>query len=122
MSPRRTSNCANPTDKLRFLHMAGGGRPKLVRRPELVTRSDGRYEVRCDDCRGRSDERVPIGIGLPMSSRILALEMLRNHVGPATWRTASQILPEPSLPATKLGDPERGTDLRPMVNPSSRTA
>jgi hypothetical protein len=61
--------------------MAGGASPRLVHRPELVTRGDGRYEVRCNDCRGRSDERVPIGIGLPESSKVLALEMLRNHGG-----------------------------------------
>ena len=83
--------------------MGGGSRPKLVHRPELVTRSDGRYEIRCSDCRGRSDEPVPIGIGLPVSSRVLALEMLRNHVGPAAWRTASHILPEPPRAATKGG-------------------
>ena len=75
-----------------------GGRPKLVHRPELVTRSDGRYEIRCEDCRVRTDEPVPIGIGLPVSSRVLAVEMLRNHVGPAARRTASQLLPAPPPP------------------------
>src|SRR5271167_4293243 len=110
--------------------MAGGGRPKLVHRPELVTRGDGRYEVRCDDCHGRSHEPVPIGIGLPLSSEILALEMLRNHVGPAAWRTASQILPERPGAATKRGaDPvlpvggaKRVGDVRRTVNAASRTA
>jgi hypothetical protein len=110
--------------------MAGGSRPKLVHRPELLTRSDGRYEVRCSDCRRRPDEPVPIGIGLPVSSRVLALEMLRNHVGPAAWSTASQILPEPPRAATKrgaepappLGAPKRGAGTGRMVNPASRTA
>ena len=119
------------SDRLtRVSPMGGGSRPKLVHRPELVTRSDGRYEVRCSDCRGRSDEPVPIGIGLPVSSKVLALEMLRNHVGPAAWRTASQILPEPPRAVTKhgadtappLGAPKRGADVRRTVNPASRTA
>src|ERR1700677_3786808 len=110
--------------------MAGGAKPKLVHRPELVARNNRRYEVRCNDCRGRADERVPIGIGLPVSSKVLALEMLRNHVGPAAWRTASQILPEPpravtksvSHPAPPLGAPKRGADVDRTVDPASRTA
>ena len=97
--------------------MAGGSRPKLVHRPELVTRSDGRYEVERKDCRARSDEAVPIGIGLPVSSRVLALEMLRNHVGPAAWRTATQVLPAPPPAATK-----HSADVGRMVHPASRTA
>jgi len=97
--------------------MAGGGRPKLVHRPELVTRGDGRFEVQCRDCRARSDEAVPIGIGLPMSSRVLALEMLRNHVGPSAWRTASQALPAPAPTRAK-----RNADDTRTVTPASRTA
>lgn len=97
--------------------MVGHGRPKLVHRPELVTRSDGRYEVECKDCRVRSDEAVPIGIGLPVSSRVLALEMLLNHVGPAAWKTGTQALPAPPPAATK-----RSGDVGRTVNPARRTA
>ena len=97
--------------------MAGGVKPRLVHRPELVTRSDGRYEVRCNDCRSRTDELVPIGIGLPISSKVLALEMLRNHVGPAARRAASELLPAAPRAVT-----EHGQDPRGMVNPASRTA
>ena len=97
--------------------MAGVGRPKLVHRPELVTRSDGRYEVECKDGRARSDEAVPIGIALPVSSTVVALEMLRNHVGPAAWRAATQVLPAPPAAAT-----ERGAEVGRRVHGASRTA
>lgn len=97
--------------------MTGRPRPKLMHRPDLVTRRDGRYEVECRDCRARSDEPVPIGIGLPVSSRVMALEVLRNHVGPAAWRSGSQVLPAPLPAATK-----RSADVGRMVGPASRTA
>ena len=97
--------------------MAGAAGPKLVHRPELVTRSDGRYQVECKDCRARSDETVPIGIGLPVSSKVVALEMLRNHVGPAAWRAATQVLPAPPPAAT-----ERGAEMGRRVHPACRTA
>jgi hypothetical protein len=98
--------------------MAVVGRPKLVHRPELVTRSDGRYEVECKDCRARSDEPVPIGIGLPISSKVLALEMIRNHVGPAAWAIASQVLPAPHPAATR----RRADDVARTVHPAARSA
>ena len=94
-----------------------GGRPRLVHRPQLVTRSDGRYEVRCNDCLTRAAEPVPIGIGLPVRSRIQALEMLRNHVGPAAWKTSSQTLPAP-VP----GAPPHRADVDAVAKPSRRTA
>jgi hypothetical protein len=97
--------------------MAGGRRPKLVHRPELVARDDGRFEVRCDDCRSRTDEPVPIGIGLPVSSRVLAVEMLRNHVGPAARRTASEV-----LPAQPRAVAARPAEVAPVVRPATRSA
>jgi hypothetical protein len=104
-------------DEDRFSGVAGGRRPKLVHRPELVTRSDGRYEVECRDCRARSDEALPIGIGLAVSSEVLALEMLRNHVGPAAWSKASQILPSPHSPPVS-----RSTSVGRPVGSESRSA
>jgi hypothetical protein len=81
--------------------MPGYGRPKLVHSPNLVVRSDGRYEVHCKDCRARSEEAIPIGIGLSVSSRIEALEIFRNHLGPAARRTGSEVFPAPRAVATQ---------------------
>jgi hypothetical protein len=89
--------------------MPGYGRPQLVHSPHLVARSDGRYEVHCQNCRSRAEEAIPIGIGLPVASRIEALEMLRNHLGPAARRTGSQVLPDhgPRRPDTLRKPPQR---------------
>jgi hypothetical protein len=50
--------------------------------PQLVKLADERYAVRCQQCELRSDEDVPIGIGVPISSRAEAEAILRNH---ADW-------------------------------------
>jgi len=96
--------------------MAGRG-PKLVHRPELVTLDDGRYLVHCPDCLAGSDEPTPIGIGLPVSGKVSALGMLRNHLGPAARRMAS-----PVLPALPPGATKRPANATPRLTPTSRTA
>src|ERR1700744_4456683 len=89
--------------------MPGYGRPKLVHSPYLVARSDGRYEGQCRDCRARAEEAIPIGIGLPVASRIEALEILRNHLGPVARRTGSQIFPAPQGPTAPATGEATGT-------------
>jgi hypothetical protein len=58
--------------------------PKVQHRPELVHRHDGRYEIRCRECERMVLEARPIGIGLPITSRLEAESIVRNH---SVWAT-----------------------------------
>ena len=47
--------------------------------PELVNRPDGRYEIRCPECERMVGEARPVGIGLPITGRLEAEAIVRNH-------------------------------------------
>jgi hypothetical protein len=47
--------------------------------PRLVHRGDGRWEVCCPDCERTQDQLFPIGIGIPIVSRLEAEGIVRNH-------------------------------------------
>ena len=51
--------------------------------PTLLLRNDGRWEVRCPQCGVSHAEATPIGIGLPIVSRVEAEWIKRNHAGVA---------------------------------------
>jgi len=46
--------------------------------PRLVSRPDGRWEIRCPQCE-RMEDQSPIGIGMPIANRIEAESIVRNH-------------------------------------------
>ena len=50
----------------------------LKHHPTLVQLADGRFEVRCRQCRVGA-EPAPIGIGIPVSGRFEAEAILINH-------------------------------------------
>jgi hypothetical protein len=58
-----------------------GGRESPVEnhKPRLVHRGDGRWEVCCPGCERIQDQLFPIGIGIPIVSRIEAEAIVRNH-------------------------------------------
>lgn len=48
--------------------------------PTIKSRSDGRWLVVCPECRrARATTAVPIGIELPVESRVVAEMMRENH-------------------------------------------
>jgi hypothetical protein len=49
----------------------------------LMKRDDGRYEIRCRECELRRGQSIPVGIGLPICSKVKAEMILRNHEGKA---------------------------------------
>ena len=49
--------------------------------PKLVQRPDERWEVRCPQCEGNRDEAIPLGISMPIASRVEAEGIARNHAG-----------------------------------------
>jgi hypothetical protein len=51
-----------------------------VHSPRVSGRTDGRWEVRCPECES-SSQSLPIGIGVPITSRYAADEMQANHLG-----------------------------------------
>jgi len=75
--------------------------------PQLYRRADGRFEIRCEDCAARSDEPPPIGLGLAVTARKEAIEMLRNHAERPVWTSMPHDLPErpmesrPAMPARR---------------------
>jgi len=63
--------------------MQGHHQPKVARRP------DGTWVVECAQCRADRTSEIPIGIGMPLSTKETA-ELLRdNHAGPHGRRLAS---------------------------------
>ena len=64
-----------------------GVRVSAVHHPELVRRTDGRWEVVCPECdRGR--DPVPIGIRLPIADVDIAALIRDNHRGVAARRSS----------------------------------
>ena len=63
--------------------MQGHHQPRVARRP------DGTWVVECAQCRADRTSEIPIGIGMPLSTKETA-ELLRdNHAGPHGRRLAS---------------------------------
>ena len=57
--------------------------------PKVACRPDGTWVVECAQCRADRTSEVPIGIGMPLSTKETA-ELLRdNHAGPHGRRLAS---------------------------------
>ena len=50
--------------------------------PVLIRRADGRFQVQCACCEESGD--TPIGIGIPITSRLVAESIVRNHAGPSS--------------------------------------
>ena len=59
-------------------------KPKVQHSPELVHRPDGRDEIRCPECERMVGEARPIGIGSPITGRLEAESIVRNH---SSWAT-----------------------------------
>ena len=59
--------------------------PRRLRqlRPILLQREDGRWVVRCPQCRQSSAESTPIGIGLAIESHVEAELIMQNNAGGA---------------------------------------
>lgn len=51
--------------------------------PRLVNRPDGRFEIRCPQCERMVADGRPIGIGMPITNRVEAESIARNHAGRA---------------------------------------
>ena len=59
--------------------------------PQVSRRNDGRWVLNCPECQLDSRNRaVPIGIGLPVESEDIAMQLQENHVGPARWHQSVQ--------------------------------
>jgi hypothetical protein len=50
-------------------------------RPRLVRLDDERFAVRCRECEQLRGHSVPIGIGVPITSRLEAESIAQNHGG-----------------------------------------
>jgi hypothetical protein len=63
--------------------MQGHHQPKVSRRP------DGSWVVECPQCRAERTSEIPIGIGMPLSTKETAELLRENHAGPHGRRLAS---------------------------------
>lgn len=50
--------------------------------PKVHQREDGRWEIRCPDCARNAGTAGPVGIGLPVATKTVAMMLRDNHRGP----------------------------------------
>ncbi len=49
--------------------------------PKISSTADGRWVVTCPECEASRQHQLPIGIRMPLESRLTAERLLANHSG-----------------------------------------
>jgi hypothetical protein len=54
--------------------------------PQVSKRNDGCWVLNCPECQLAGNDELPIGIGMPVESQLVAEMLRQNHLGPQITR------------------------------------